>query len=934
MTNHTSIFKRGLSLLVAVVMCLSLLPGTAWAAEECPHENTTFESWLLGTFRYERCQDCQAWRWNLQYVHYVGPWSEGNPTEPPVVPDAPCKHEHTETRDDVEATCIQAGYTGDTYCLDCGEKIADGETIPAAGAHTWGEGVETTPATCTEDGEMTYTCTKCNETRTEKIQAKSHTPKDVSEPATCTTPGVTGKTVCTVCGETIGEGTVIEALGHRFGAPSYELRTVKLSIKALWEIKTCTVCGHKEETNLGTNAKKTVLKPTCTEPGKIRYTYGYAGQPTQEIVVIDPDHPNPLGHIEPNENTPWKDGVGSSMSGYHVQLCGRNGCKTVMKSEAHIAGEEVIFKDPTCEETGYAKTECTVCHSHMSGREIEPLKHDFGGEWKFKGTSHWQECQQPGCTAKGNEAGHVLIETVLVAPTCAAEGTMEYKCETCGYTHTTSIPVDANNHTPGQPEITPATCQMTGAKVTKCAGCEKVLSVEPINKLPHTVVIDPAVRATCVATGLTEGSHCGVCNEVLAAQVVTPVAPFDAYTSHDIDLENGTLTTAPGCESAGVMQYPCQREGCTYIHEVAVSAEGHTLAAYADVAPTCTETGLTGGTYCAVCNAVIEERTVVAANGHAYGDAWQSDVGSHWHACTVCGVEEAHAFHVWDAGVVTIPATTAAAGLMTYTCTDCQRTRTEAIPALTPSVPNLPGFIDGGGTGAGDTDIGENDTPLGELPEGGENGENGEDGEETDITDGETPLASGLNLTDRVAYLAGYEDGTVRPSNQITRAEVATVFFRLMTGVNASSVSPFTDVLTGQWFNEAVSTAAAAGILRGYGDGSFRPGNNITRAEFAAIAARFLGMEMGPDASFTDVAGHWAEQEIGLVTAAGWMGGYEDGTFRPDQTITRAEVAIVINRMLGRDIADRAADTRTWSDNPETAWFFQDIQEATNGVLN
>ena len=71
-----------------------------------------------------------------------------------------------------------------------------------------------------------------------------------------------------------------------------------------------------------------------------------------------------------------------------------------------------------------------------------------------------------------------------------------------------------------------------------------------------------------------------------------------------------------------------------------------------------------------------------------------------------------------------------------------------------------------------------------------------------------------------------------------------------------------------------------------------------------------------------------------LLTGAGLLGGYEDGTFRPDQTITRAEVAIVINRMLGRDIADRAADTRTWSDNPETAWFFQDIQEATNGVLN
>lgn len=962
MTNHTSIFKRGLSLLVAVVMCLSLLPGTAWAAEEviCYYCGTTCHWKDNG--RFQECPNCGA-----TYDKH-GEWKPGDKP-------LPCEHTKTEVRNAVDVTCGQDGYTGDAYCLACEALVEKGTPIPATGNHAWGnwvvtggsctepgsqtrtcEGcgkVETEPgsttghtpgtpvreneedATCTEAGsyDEVVRCTVCNaeiSRETETIPATGeHTPKEVEEEPTCTEPGVTGKTVCTVCGETIHEGTVIAASGHEFGAPSYELRAGKFNIKALWEIKTCTKCGHEEATNLGTNAKEYKVAPTCTQPGKIRYTYGSAGN-SQTIEVIDPSQPA-LGHIKPNENTPWKDGVGFGKSGYHVQLCGRSGCKTVMEFEAHIAGEEVIFKAPTCEEKGYAKTECTVCHSHMSGRVLEPLKHDFGGEWKYKGTSHWQECQQPGCTAKGNEAGHTFTEAVLAAPTCAAEGTMEYKCEICGYTHTASIPVDANNHTPGQPEITPATCQTTGMTVTKCAGCEKVLSVEPINKLPHTVVIDPAVRATCVATGLTEGSHCGECGEVLAAQMETPVAPFDAYTSHDIDLENGTLTTAPGCESAGVMQYPCQREGCAYIHEVAVSAEGHTLAAYADVAPTCTETGLTGGTYCAVCNAVIEERTVVAANGHAYGDAWQSDVGSHWHACTVCGVEEAHAFHAWDAGVVTIPATTAAAGLMTYTCTDCQRTRTETIPALTPSVPNLPGFIDGGGTGAGGTDIGENDIPLGELPE---EGENGEDGEETDIADGETPLASGLNLTDRVAYLAGYEDGTVRPSNQITRAEVATVFFRLMTGVNASSVSPFTDVLTGQWFNEAVSTAAAAGILRGYGDGSFRPGNNITRAEFAAIAARFLGMEMGPDASFTDVAGHWAEQEIGLVTAAGWMGGYEDGTFRPDQTITRAEVAIVINRMLGRDIADRAADTRTWSDNPETAWFFQDIQEATNGVLN
>ena len=194
-----------------------------------------------------------------------------------------------------------------------------------------------------------------------------------------------------------------------------------------------------------------------------------------------------------------------------------------------------------------------------------------------------------------------------------------------------------------------------------------------------------------------------------------------------------------------------------------------------------------------------------------------------------------------------------------------------------------------------------------------------------------------LNTEDHYAYIVGYEDGTVRPEGYLTRAEVATIFFRLLTDEARerfwSTQNSYSDVAVDAWYNNAISTMTRAGILGGYEDNTFRPNNSITRAEFAAIAARFDSGAAAEDCGFTDIAGHWAETEICRAVSLGWLQGYGDGTFRPDQPITRAEVMTIINRMLDRspeDETDLLPDMNVWSDNRPGAWYYLAVQEATN----
>ena len=199
-------------------------------------------------------------------------------------------------------------------------------------------------------------------------------------------------------------------------------------------------------------------------------------------------------------------------------------------------------------------------------------------------------------------------------------------------------------------------------------------------------------------------------------------------------------------------------------------------------------------------------------------------------------------------------------------------------------------------------------------------------------------VPTGLNGKDHYAYIIGYGNNDVRPQNNITRAEVATIFFRLLTDetreANMTKSNGYNDVKDGDWFCCAVSTLSKMGIIKGYEDGSFKPNDPISRAEFAAIAARFDPDGDKTPATFADVTSHWAKDEISIAANHGWIKGYEDGSFKPDQKITRAETMTLVNRVLNRlpeAKDDLHKDMKTWVDNmDETAWYYLAVQEATN----
>lgn len=203
-------------------------------------------------------------------------------------------------------------------------------------------------------------------------------------------------------------------------------------------------------------------------------------------------------------------------------------------------------------------------------------------------------------------------------------------------------------------------------------------------------------------------------------------------------------------------------------------------------------------------------------------------------------------------------------------------------------------------------------------------------------------LLKGIELLEKEIhfnYVIGYTDGTIRPGNNISRAEVATIFFRLLTDeareqYNKTTTS-YSDIKDGAWCCRAVATLTNAGVINGYTDGTFRPNAPITRAELATIIARFAKLDVNTK-TFSDITGHWAQKNIELAVGNGWINGYDDGTFRPNNNITRAETFAMINRVLDRQtesVSDLlpTSDMNMWSDNMDAdAWYYKDVQEATN----
>ena len=193
-------------------------------------------------------------------------------------------------------------------------------------------------------------------------------------------------------------------------------------------------------------------------------------------------------------------------------------------------------------------------------------------------------------------------------------------------------------------------------------------------------------------------------------------------------------------------------------------------------------------------------------------------------------------------------------------------------------------------------------------------------------------------LTDdtHMSYILGYPDGQFKPNGNITREETATIFFRLLTkdarDRYLTAATSFDDVEADRWSAKAIGTLAKMSIVNGYGDGTFMPSKNITRAEFASIAYKFYKLSYSGDDKFGDISGHWAAGSINAIAEVKWLEGYEDGTFKPEQAITRAEAVTIINRMLSRAVTTEniASGAAKFSDCNESDWYYNAVIEASN----
>lgn len=200
-------------------------------------------------------------------------------------------------------------------------------------------------------------------------------------------------------------------------------------------------------------------------------------------------------------------------------------------------------------------------------------------------------------------------------------------------------------------------------------------------------------------------------------------------------------------------------------------------------------------------------------------------------------------------------------------------------------------------------------------------------------------ISEKLETSDHFAYVSGYPEGTVRPEAYITREETAMMFYRLLTtdyrATVESKTNNFSDVDAERWSNVAISTLVNAGLLSGYPEGTFEPGAAITRAEFATLVARFVGVDESATHSFTDLVGHWSEKYVATAVKRGWLAGYDDGTFNPNGKITRAEAMTLVNRILYRFVNEKGmhADAIKWPDNDVSKWYYYAVQEATNGHM-